>query len=168
MLCAQPERDDETSRIEAAGGKIIYYDGYRVGGFLALSRAIGPSLGLKILSFTFLFWGLLWMLISLLSDAGDRYLKPYVISDPEVTCVEREQDDECLILASDGLWDVISNDHACEVARRGLAAKRKRDKRSFPHGEDPASSFVATTLAKLAHSKGSKDNISVIVVDLKS
>ena len=59
LLCAQPERDDETSRIEAAGGKIIYYDGYRVGGLLALSRAIGSSLGLKILFFTFLFWGFL-------------------------------------------------------------------------------------------------------------
>ena len=34
---------------------------------------------------------------------GDNYLKPYVTSEPEVTITERTVDDECLILASDGL-----------------------------------------------------------------
>jgi protein phosphatase 2C len=100
--------------------------------------------------------------------AGDRYLKPYVISDPEVTCIERNLDDECLILASDGLWDVMSSDCACEVARRVLTVKRKHNKRSFPHGKDQASSYTASFLAKMAHERGSKDNITVIVVDLKS
>eukprot|EP00250_Pteridium_aquilinum_P015947 c22854_g2_i1 orf=1-1587(-) len=73
----KPELEDETRRIEAAGGRVICWDGYRVGGLLALSRAI-----------------------------GDRYLKRYVISEPEVRCIQRSEDDECLILASDGLWDV--------------------------------------------------------------
>jgi hypothetical protein len=44
LLCSQPERADETSRIEAAGGRIIYYSGHRVEGSLALSRAIGSFL----------------------------------------------------------------------------------------------------------------------------
>jgi protein phosphatase 2C len=100
--------------------------------------------------------------------AGDRYLKAYVISDPEVTCIERNLDDECLILASDGLWDVMSSDCACEIARRVLTVKRKQYKRSFPHGKDQASSYTAGLLAKMAHERGSKDNITVIVVDLKS
>ena len=38
---SQPEAENETNRIEAAGGRVICWDGYRVGGFLALSRAIG-------------------------------------------------------------------------------------------------------------------------------
>eukprot|EP00250_Pteridium_aquilinum_P009697 c18868_g1_i1 orf=644-2398(-) len=135
----KPEREDETMRIEAAGGRVICWDGYRVGGFLALSRAI-----------------------------GDRYLKRYVISEPEVTCIQRDSDDEVLILGSDGLWDVISNDYACDVARKALlAARKKRENRTFSPGEDPASASVAALLVKLAYSKGSKDNISVVVVDLK-
>lgn len=134
----KPQRDDETSRIEAAGGRVIYWDGYRVGGLLALSRAI-----------------------------GDRYLKRYVISEPEVTCMQRTEEDECLILASDGLWDVISNELACEVARKALAtARRKYESGTYPPGEDPAAASVAALLVKLAYGKGSKDNISVVVVDL--
>lgn len=136
----KPEREDETSRIEAAGGKVICWDGYRVGGFLALSRAI-----------------------------GDRYLKRYVISEPEVTCIQRDDEDEVLILGSDGLWDVLSNDYACEVARKALViARKKRENRTFSRGEDPAAATVAALLVKLAYNKGSKDNISVVVVDLKS
>lgn len=136
----KPERKDETSRIECAGGKIILWDGYRVGGFLALSRAI-----------------------------GDRILKRYVISEPEVTCVQRSSDDEVLILASDGLWDKLSNDVACRVARKAmLTARKKRENRTFLPGEDPAATAVAALLVKLAFDKGSKDNISVVVVDLQS
>ncbi|KAI5058504.1 hypothetical protein GOP47_0026674 [Adiantum capillus-veneris] len=136
----KPERDDETSRIEAAGGRVIYWDGYRVGGLLALSRSI-----------------------------GDRYLKRYVVSEPEVTCLQRTEDDECLILASDGLWDVISNDTACEIARKCLdSSRKKRASGSSSIGEDPASAAVAALLVKLAYSRGSKDNISVVVIDLKS
>lgn len=136
----KPEREDETRRIEAAGGRVIRWDGYRVGGLLALSRAI-----------------------------GDRYLKRYVISEPDVTCIQREEDDECLILASDGLWDVLGNEFACEVARRSLATVRKKyEGRTSPPGEDAAAAAVAALLVKLAYGRGSQDNISVVVVDLKS
>lgn len=136
----KPEREDETRRIEAAGGRVIRWDGYRVGGLLALSRAI-----------------------------GDRYLKRYVVSEPDVTCIQREDDDECLILASDGLWDVLGNEFACEVARRSLATVRKKyEGRISPPGEDAAAAAVAALLVKLAYGRGSQDNISVVVVDLKS
>jgi hypothetical protein len=37
----QPEREDEMARVEAAGGRVIYWNGYRVFGVLAMSRAIG-------------------------------------------------------------------------------------------------------------------------------
>ena len=78
-------------------------------------------------------------------------------------------DDECLILGTDGLWDVVTNDCACEVARKSLTVLRKKYKSrpSLP-GEDPAAAAVAALLVKLAYSRGSKDNISVVVVDLKA
>lgn len=39
--CFQPNREDECSRIEALGGKVINWDGHRVSGVLAVSRSIG-------------------------------------------------------------------------------------------------------------------------------
>lgn len=38
--------------------------------------------------------------------AGDQFLKQYVISEPEATCTERTHEDEWLIFASDGPWNV--------------------------------------------------------------
>lgn len=40
----QPDRPDELIRIEESGGRVIFWDGARVLGVLAMSRAIGePS-----------------------------------------------------------------------------------------------------------------------------
>jgi hypothetical protein len=37
----QPDRPDELARIEAAGGRVVYINGHRVRGILAMSRALG-------------------------------------------------------------------------------------------------------------------------------
>ncbi|KAM0941368.1 putative protein-serine/threonine phosphatase [Dioscorea sansibarensis] len=123
----KPDRPDEMERIEAAGGRVIYWDGARVLGVLAMSRAI-----------------------------GDGYLKPYVISEPEVKVMERKDEDECLILASDGLWDVVTNETACEIASTCLRG-----------GSDKACTDAAILLTKLALARQSADNVSVVVVDLR-
>ncbi|KAJ1439884.1 hypothetical protein SESBI_02106 [Sesbania bispinosa] len=139
----KPNREDEWERIEASGGRIIQWNGYRVLGVLAVSRSI-----------------------------GDRYLKPWIIPDPEVKCVLREKNDECLILASDGLWDVMTNEEACEIARKRILLWHKKNGNSVStrqgHGVDPAAQSAAEYLSKLALQRGSKDNISVIVIDLKA
>ncbi|KAE9606140.1 hypothetical protein Lal_00024530 [Lupinus albus] len=141
----KPDRPDELVRVEAAGGRVIYWDGARVLGVLAMSRAI-----------------------------GDNYLKPYVISEPEVTVTERCEEDECLILASDGLWDVVSNDTACGVVRTCLKAQHKAvsppgSPRSLmtAEGSDKACSDASILLTKLALARHSSDNVSVVVVDLR-
>ncbi|CAH8252641.1 unnamed protein product [Arabidopsis lyrata] len=139
----KPDREDEYARIEKAGGKVIQWQGARVSGVLAMSRSI-----------------------------GDEYLEPYVIPDPEVTFMPRAREDECLILASDGLWDVMSNQEACDFARRRILAWHKKNG-ALPLaergvGEDHACQAAAEYLSKLALQKGSKDNISIIVVDLKA
>ncbi|KAK1576487.1 hypothetical protein Q3G72_014310 [Acer saccharum] len=139
----KPNREDEYARIEASGGKVIQWNGHRVFGVLAMSRSI-----------------------------GDRYLKPWIIPEPEIMFIPRAREDECLILASDGLWDVMSNEEACEVARRRILLWHKKN--GAPplaergKGIDPASQAAADYLSMLALQKGSKDNISVIVVDLKA
>ncbi|RDX75194.1 putative protein phosphatase 2C 6 [Mucuna pruriens] len=140
----KPNRDDEWERIEAAGGRVIQWNGYRVLGVLAVSRSI-----------------------------GDRYLKPWVIPDPEVKCVLRDKTDECLVLASDGLWDVMTNEEACDIARRRILLWHKKNANNNVssqqgQGVDPAAQYAAEYLSRLALQRGSKDNISVIVVDLKA
>ncbi|EEF46102.1 protein phosphatase 2c, putative [Ricinus communis] len=138
----KPNREDEYARIEAAGGKVIPWNGHRVFGVLAMSRSI-----------------------------GDRYLKPWIIPEPEVMFIPRTKEDECLILASDGLWDVISNEEACDLARRRILVWHKKNGSALPtrgDGIDPAAQAAAEYLSNRALQKGSKDNITVIVVDLKA
>lgn len=141
----KPDRPDELNRIQASGGRVIYWDGPRVLGVLAMSRAI-----------------------------GDNYLKPYVSCEPEVTITYRTAEDECLILASDGLWDVVSNETACGVARMCLKGKVARMSTSCsPENEtggenpDQSCSDASTLLTKLALARRSSDNVSVVVIDLR-
>lgn len=83
---------------------------------------------------------------------------------PEITFMTRSEEDDCLILASDGLWDVMSNDEVGELARRLL----RRQRRSMTTDESPPAQAVADTLTEIAYGRNSTDNISIIVVDLKS
>ncbi|KAL9224541.1 hypothetical protein vseg_000566 [Gypsophila vaccaria] len=131
----KPDRVDELTRIEGEGGKVISWNGARVLGVLAMSRSI-----------------------------GDRYMSPYIIPVPEITFTARSDEDECLILASDGLWDVMSNDEVGEVARRLI----RRIRRSAVAGDKSPAQVVADNLTQLAIGRNSSDNISIIVVDLKS
>lgn len=41
-------------------------------------------------------------------------------SEPEISIIKREAEDECLLLGSDGLWDVLSSELACEIAHKCL------------------------------------------------
>ncbi|KAK4431346.1 protein phosphatase 2C 51 [Sesamum alatum] len=163
----KPDRADELRRIEACGGKVINWNGHRVLGVLATSRSI-----------------------------GDYYLKPYVIPEPQVRVIKRSNEDEFLILASDGLWDVVSNDIACHLVRKCLDGHMimktsiiQLDDHDHDHhhhhmkscdtsSSSSSSSFIinksgaaaqaAGLLVELAMARGSCDNISVTVVDLKS
>ncbi|KAB2618460.1 protein phosphatase 2C 56-like [Pyrus ussuriensis x Pyrus communis] len=132
----KPDREDELKRIEGDGGKVINWNGARVFGVLAMSRAI-----------------------------GDRYLRPWIIPVPEVTFMTRTDEDECLILASDGLWDVMTNDEVGEVARHHL--RRRRRSISTLDDVSPAQ-VVADYLTEIAYGRNSSDNISIVVVDLKT
>ena len=82
--------------------------------------------------------------------------------------ISREKDDECLVIASDGLWDVMTNQEVCDTARRRILLWHNKNLPSERgSGVDPAAQAAAQYLSKLALQKGSKDNITVVVVDLK-
>ncbi|KAK9791129.1 hypothetical protein WJX73_003818 [Symbiochloris irregularis] len=127
-------REDETARVEALGGQILFWNGVRVMGVLAVSRAI-----------------------------GDHCLRPFVIAKPEVTILARKPEDELLLLASDGLWDVLSNQEACTLAKRCLRRARQRGA-----SRQSAARIAATVLTRAAIDRGSRDNVTVLVVDLCS
>jgi len=94
---------------------------------------------------------------------GDHCLRPFVIAQPEITILARKPDDELLLLASDGLWDVLTNQEACSLAKRCLRRARQRGAT-----RQSAARIAATVLTRAAVDRGSRDNVTVVVVDLMS
>eukprot|EP01023_Acetabularia_acetabulum_P022213 TRINITY_DN21923_c0_g1_i2.p1 TRINITY_DN21923_c0_g1~~TRINITY_DN21923_c0_g1_i2.p1 ORF type:complete len:186 (+),score=46.30 TRINITY_DN21923_c0_g1_i2:7-564(+) len=94
---------------------------------------------------------------------GDTQLKPYITADPEITVMRRQSEDQIIIMASDGLWDVFDNQEACNLALRCIYRARQKGAT-----RRAATRVAATVLAKAAIDRGSRDNVTVIVVDLKS
>ncbi|XP_021745592.1 protein kinase and PP2C-like domain-containing protein isoform X1 [Chenopodium quinoa] len=82
---------------------------------------------------------------------GDDDLKPAVTAEPEITETGLSLEDEYLVMASDGLWDVISNQEVVSIIRDTV--------------KEP--SMCSKRLATEAVQRGSKDNITVIVVFLR-
>ncbi|KAJ0011350.1 hypothetical protein Pint_32929 [Pistacia integerrima] len=81
---------------------------------------------------------------------GDKNLKSHLRSDPDIQDADIDSDTDLLILASDGLWKVMSNQEAVDIAR----------KIKDPHR-------AAKQLVTEALNKDSKDDISCIVVRFK-
>ncbi|KAL9376100.1 hypothetical protein Peur_030220 [Populus x canadensis] len=114
----KPDQTDERQRIEDAGGFVMWAGTWRVGGVLAVSRAF-----------------------------GDRLLKQFVVADPEIQEEKVDRSLEFLILASDGLWDVVTNEEAVEMIKPIT---------------DPEQ--AAKRLLQEAYQRGSADNITCVVV----
>lgn len=82
---------------------------------------------------------------------GDDDLKPAVTAEPEITEACLSSDDEYVVMASDGLWDAITNEEVVSIIRDTV--------------KEP--SLCCKRLATEAAARGSKDNITVIVVFLR-
>lgn len=129
----KPDLPAEEERIRAAGGtvtKIAAFGGRiiaRVNGVLAVSRAL-----------------------------GDVFLQPYVTAEPEITeheLLEGEAPEaEYLIVACDGLWDVVEDDEVFDILDAAACY------------DDPQ--MAAITLRDAALDRSSSDNISVVVASL--
>eukprot|EP01024_Parvocaulis_polyphysoides_P058682 TRINITY_DN6321_c0_g2_i2.p1 TRINITY_DN6321_c0_g2~~TRINITY_DN6321_c0_g2_i2.p1 ORF type:complete len:293 (-),score=40.68 TRINITY_DN6321_c0_g2_i2:1178-2056(-) len=116
----KPNLQNERERIESAGGVVIWAGTWRVGGVLAVSRAF-----------------------------GDKPLKKFVVAEPDVRTVTLSNKDEFIILASDGVWDVLAPSSAIELIR---------------NVKDPEQ--ASKVLSEEAFNRGSNDNISCVVVRL--
>eukprot|EP00092_Neocalanus_flemingeri_P038604 GFUD01042033.1.p1 GENE.GFUD01042033.1~~GFUD01042033.1.p1 ORF type:complete len:597 (+),score=180.25 GFUD01042033.1:155-1945(+) len=99
-----------------------------------------------------------WRVMGVLATSralGDYPLKDkkVVVSDPDVLSFSlKDHRMEFAVLASDGLWDTHSNEEAVARIRARLGKDRL---------------MGAETLAREAFSRGSLDNITVLVVDLR-
>jgi protein phosphatase 1B len=125
----KPVNPLERERIDSAGGFVQWN---RVDGDLAVSRALG-DFGYK--------------------TRPDLPAEMQKVSPcPEITIHVRAAADDVLLLACDGLWDVMSNDEAVALLRE-----------VFESGEDSVPR-VAEEMLDVSLDKGSKDNISAMVV----
>ena len=113
---------DERERIEAAGGLVVWLGVWRVNGNLSVSRAIG--------------------------DASD---KKYVIGEADVKSVELDGTEDYLVLACDGVWDVVNGEELVECVQQYL-------------GKGGTRQGVAKAIVEFAQSEGSGDNMTCIVV----
>jgi len=120
----KPNRPEERKRITGKGGFVRTIGVPRVNGVLAVSRAF-----------------------------GDGSLRPFVIAEPQLEEVPLTPSDEFVIIASDGLWDVVSNQEACDMVKKAAKAG--------------GSQAAAKMLTKQAIGRGSLDNVTVIVINLQ-
>eukprot|EP00658_Telonema_sp_P-2_P016448 TRINITY_DN16388_c0_g1_i2.p1 TRINITY_DN16388_c0_g1~~TRINITY_DN16388_c0_g1_i2.p1 ORF type:complete len:290 (-),score=63.03 TRINITY_DN16388_c0_g1_i2:376-1245(-) len=127
----KPTNAGEQKRIEDAGGSVTLG---RVNGDLAVSRALGD--------FSYKRCGHL--------DACLQQVSP----EAEIKIVERSPKDEFLILACDGIWDVMSNDECTAYFREAL--------QQFTPAE------ACANLLDECLNKQSKDNMTVVLVLLNS
>lgn len=99
--------------------------------------------------------------LAITRSLGDSYIKTLVTGKPFTTATEITREDEFLILACDGVWDVVSDDAACKFVQGVFQLQKGRDE---PY--DPAA--AARKLCQLAIDKATTDNVTVMVVKLDS
>lgn len=127
----KPYDDKERERIERAGGVVR---NKRVNGDLAVSRALGD----------FVYKG-----------RGDLpAVEQQVSPEPDIKIEQRDGTEEFLVIACDGIWDVMSNDDVCQYIRALLDAG-ERDM-----------GLIAEELLDYCLLLGSRDNMSAVIVAL--
>ncbi|KAM9425386.1 protein phosphatase 1bb isoform 2-T3 [Pholidichthys leucotaenia] len=126
----KPCNPREKERIQNAGGSVMIQ---RVNGSLAVSRALGDY-DYKCVD-------------------GKGPTEQLVSPEPEVCVLERVDGDEFIVLACDGIWDVMSNEELCEFVRSRLLVCDDLEK-------------VCNSVVDTCLHKGSRDNMSVVLVCL--
>lgn len=140
----KPSNGDESRRIEAAGGWV--HNG-RLHGVLAVSRAFGDIEHKKMN------WGAMAGSNAVSAEAMLKGPKNSIlIAEPEVVVEDTLPGDEFLIIACDGLWDVMTSQQAVNFVRRTLAV-------------DPDPTAAVQSLVSVAvNDLDSPDNVSAVLI----
>ncbi|CAH2215735.1 jg14690, partial [Pararge aegeria aegeria] len=64
--------------------------------------------------------------------AGDAQYKPYVTARPEIAVVELDGDEDFVVVACDGLWDVLSEDAVALSVYKQIINDPDKLKAAFP------------------------------------
>jgi serine/threonine protein phosphatase PrpC len=138
----KPHMASELARIESSGGSLAWLHGnkpYIRGGDFHARQAKGDHP--KQLNYSRAF--------------GGKDLKCYgLIAEPDVSHFRIHPDDKLILLASDGLWDVVDPKVACDLA---LQARRS--------GRSASKELVEWAIMEMP-SCGVRDNVTVIAVFL--
>jgi serine/threonine protein phosphatase PrpC len=99
---------------------------------------------------------------------GDRYAKPAVSPEVEIQRFPIQEDsDEFVVLASDGLWDVLTSQEAVSLIHERLKAELNPNAAQVEYAENMKLVLrknMSKFLAREALRRGSADNISVVVI----
>jgi protein phosphatase 1B len=124
----KPINPGEKERIQNAGGSVMIQ---RVNGSLAVSRALGDFEYKNVL--------------------GKGPCEQLVSPEPEVIDLIRDDKEEFIILACDGIWDVMSNEELCDFLRSRM--------KLTDNLQEICNMVVDTCLYK-----GSRDNMSIVII----
>jgi serine/threonine protein phosphatase PrpC len=91
---------------------------------------------------------------------GDLDSLPYITSQPDIFRYELLSNDKFMIIACDGLWDIMSNQEVVEFILEELNKLSNKNKTTNGNGKNN----IAKLLGEYAIQKGSYDNITIIIV----
>ncbi|KAI2500043.1 Sigma factor PP2C-like phosphatase [Fragilaria crotonensis] len=113
--------------------------------------------------------------LSLSRAIGDRFAKPTVSGEAEIQLFPLREDDEFIVLASDGVWDVMTSEQVVQFVHRKMEAVKPSG--SLEPGsegykiarrmQDVRRKNMSRYIASEALNRGSGDNICVVIVWLK-
>jgi len=107
-------------------------------------------------------------LLSVTRAMGDSMLHPYVIADPYICTHELSIMDSFLIIACDGIWDVFTDDQAVQMAREILEDVNAPTLDEMGNPRKELVQIAADKLRDTAYDRGSTDNISVLIIDIRN
>jgi serine/threonine protein phosphatase PrpC len=90
---------------------------------------------------------------------GDLDALPYISHVPDIFHNKLSSSDKFIVLACDGLWDIMSNQDVVDFILEELH-KLKKNKSTNGSGKNN----IARTLGEYAIQKGSYDNITIIII----
>lgn len=135
----KPTRTDEKKRIERSGGLVL-----QVRGAWRVAASTNPNSMSK--SARREYQGL-----AMTRSLGDLYFKqPTLLSiaEPEIQIVPLSDKDLFLVLATDGIYDILSNQEVVDLVLR--------------HWDNPEE--AAKNVVRSAYKRGSEDNLTVLVI----
>ena len=100
---------------------------------------------------------------------GRPSMPPCISAEPDVRCKYRvASEDQFIILASDGLWDVFSSQEAVDFVKEALTSNIKSseygDATAMTNAFDKRHSQMGRLLVEEALRRGTLDNTTAIVV----